>query len=159
MQHGVDGQVAHLPAGGVAEFLGLGDCPFQGDAHIPQGHQAGVRIFVFRPVRGQLSGRQLKHGEAQHIRGAVNVSGGAVDFPDARIIRDQDVDLALGRHALGLQHGIDARADVGGNNQALQAALLEYQIDLISHWFSSFDTVPAWSGAGYFQALQPFRRH
>ena len=63
------------------------------------------------------------------------------------------------RNAFGFQDGVDAGADIGGNHQTLHAALLEYQIDLISHWFSSFDTVPAWSGAGYFQALQPFRRH
>ena len=84
--------------------------------------------------------------------------GGLVDFPDARVVGHKDIDLALDRNAFGFQDGVDAGADIGGDHQTLHAALLEYQIDLISHWFSSFDTVPGRCGTGYFQALRPFRK-
>ena len=50
---------------------------------------------------------------------------------------DQYIDFTFDRHMLLLQDSVDTGADIGGNGEPAEAALLENQVDLISH-FSRF---------------------
>ena len=135
----MDGEISHLPAGGVAELLGLGNRPFQRNAHIPQRHQPGLRILKVRPVRGRFPGDELEHGEAQHVRRLVHVAALPVDHLNACVIRHKDVDLAGDIDALRVQNRVDAGADDAFDGKFLQAQLLEYDVDFMSHVNSSSD--------------------
>ena len=126
----MDGQVSDLPLDAVAELLGLGPCPLQGDDHIAQGHAVGAGVQIVAPIAGRIARLQLEHGEAQHIRGPVDVPGGQVDGVDARVIRDQNVDLAQGRDALGVQGGLHAALDVPGHGDVQQRGFFVGQIQL-----------------------------
>ena len=56
VQHGVHHQIRKLPAVGVAVLLGLRRHVLHGDHHIPQGHQSGAGVGIFRS--GQLTARE-----------------------------------------------------------------------------------------------------
>ena len=115
MKHGVDGQVTNLPLDGVAELLRLGAGALQGDDHIAQGDGIGAGIHVILPVTGGIAGLTLEHGEREHIRGTVDIPCGLVDAVDANIICDENVDLAQGGDALGIQSRLHTALDVPGH--------------------------------------------
>jgi hypothetical protein len=55
----MDGQISHLTADGMTEFLRLSNGPLQTDTHIAQGYETAVGIAVGIPTVRQLSGFQL----------------------------------------------------------------------------------------------------
>ena len=135
----MDGEIPHLPAGGMAELFGLGNCPFQRNAHIPQRHQSGLRVLKVRPVRGRFPGDELEHGEAQHVRRLVHVAALPVDHLNACVIRHKDVDFTGDIDALCVQNRVDARADDAFDGKFLQTQLLKYDVYFMSHVNSSSD--------------------
>ena len=134
----MDGEITHLALDAVAEFLCLGLGALQGDDHVAQGDGIAAGVHVVGPVRGGIARLQLEHGEGKHVRGPVDVPGGLVDAVDADIVGDEDVDLAEGGDALGIQGGLHAALDVPGHGDIEQAGLFIGQIQLeLSHGSSS----------------------
>ena len=135
VQDGVDCQIARLAAERIAEALGLIPRTLERDSHIAQRQQTGLRIDVLLHVLRELPRRELEHRKRQHICLAVNVPHGAVDGADARVIRDEHVDLAGNVHMLGLQRSGDALAQVQRQRQAAVCAVGIAHNDLMLHGF------------------------
>ena len=95
MQHRVDDQIAQLAFFAVSKFLRLLLHALHGDDHIAQRQKAcrGVEEILV-VLRRRLAGDKFKLREAQNIGGAVDLAHIEVDLVDARVTREQDIDLA-----------------------------------------------------------------
>ena len=135
----MDGQVAHLPPSGMAVFLCLRNCTFQGNTHIPKGAKAGFRIEIRRPVLGQNTGFQLEHRKTQHIGRFIQIAAFSVNDPDSGIIGDENVDLTPYIHTFCVQSFLNAFTDIVGNGEFLETQLLKNKVDFVFHIsFSSY---------------------
>ena len=149
VQHGVDGEVADLPLEAVAVFPGLGFRVLQGDGHVAQGQQARLGIEIAAQIRRQPAGGEVEHGERQHVRGGVDPAGGQIDGPDALVVGDEHVDLAVCRNALGLQGGADALAQMQIQPDGVQPPLIKGDDDMMIHGFVLRKVLPGAFGPSW----------
>ena len=98
----MDGQIAHLPVKGVAEFGGLRHGVLHRDNDIPQLLAAGIGVQVVLAVFAQ--------GEGEHVGGGVLLAEAVVHLPDLFVIGKGDVDLRVPFKMLHPQHGGAAAA-------------------------------------------------
>ena len=98
----MDRQIAQLPLHTVAVLLRLGGGPLQRDAHIPQGHQPGVRVLVLFPRL--LPRREVEHGEGEHVGGSFHTAEALVQLGHGRIVHKADGDLRVDGLPLALEH-------------------------------------------------------
>ena len=134
VQNGMDGEVADLAAGAVAELGRLLLGPLEADGHVAERYKAGIRILVALPRRGELAGRQLEHREREHVRRLVDLAVGLVDGADALVVRDEHVDLAGRVDALLVQRGGDTFGDLLLERKIAQAVSFTADHDTMLHF-------------------------